>query len=216
MNKAIVICYTGKEPDSDTVYGIHQAIESYCNGEGITIKVFDSDSIAKALLKKSAEDMKISFTGDSDVKQSAGTVYITFNPKDCEQKLRVIKHIKESLDCSIKEAKDMVDCGKVYIPQLWDNLKIYNFIKGLCANKVTAIGGMEDIAMIQAGIFLNETYHHGIDLVKDFAAATYHSHTNSADQEEQALLTAVELVKNDPKSAAKWVYSELIDVINSL
>lgn len=216
MNRAIVICYIGQAIEPDAVSTIQQIISGTCDAdpENVTIMAFDEKSIAKALLKKSAEDLKISFIED-DVKP-ADTICITFNPKDCEQKLRVIKHIKESLNCSIKEAKDMVDCGKVYIPQFWDNLKIYNFIKGLCAHKVTAIGGMEDIAMIQAGIFLNETYHHGIDLVKDFAAATYHSHTNSADQEEQALLTAVELVKNDPKSAAKWVYSELIDVINSL
>lgn len=218
MNKAIVICYVGRPIEPEAVSAIQQVITSSCSAmpELITIKAFDEDSIAKALLKKSTEDLKISFAEDHDTKSITDTVCITFNPKDCEQKLRVIKHIKESLNCSIKEAMDMVDCGKVYIPPFWSNLKIYNFIKGLCACKVPAIGGMEDIATIQAAIFLNETYHHSIDLVKDFAAATYHSHTNSADQEEQALLTAVELVKNNPESAARWVYSELIDVINSL
>lgn len=58
MNKAIVICYTGQKPDSEIVYGIHQTIESRCNGEGITIKVFDSDSIAEVLLKKATEDVQ--------------------------------------------------------------------------------------------------------------------------------------------------------------
>ena len=74
MNKAIVICYTGKEPDSDTVYGMHQAIESYCDGEGITIKVFDSNSIAKTLLKKAADDTKISFLEGGKSAASASEV----------------------------------------------------------------------------------------------------------------------------------------------
>lgn len=219
MNNAIVIGYVGRPIVPNAVSAIQQIITSSCDAtpELMTIKAFDADSIAKALLKKSAEDLKISFTEDSDA-LPASTAYITFNPKDCEQKLRIIKCVKESIHCSLKEAKDMVDCGKIYIPKSWSDREVYNFIKDLRFYKVTATGGMEDITMIQAAIFLNENYgsKDGITLVIDFAAATYHSHTNSANEEERALLAAVELVKNHPASAVRWVFSELINVINSL
>jgi hypothetical protein len=67
MNKAIVICYVGRSIEPDAVSEIQQIITSSCGAmpELMTIKAFDEDSIAKALLKKSAEDLKISFTGDA-------------------------------------------------------------------------------------------------------------------------------------------------------
>lgn len=219
MNKAIVICYTGRQIRETEKAAIENIISEACDAtqDLIITTRFDENDIAKALLKKNVEDLKISFTKDSDAKHT-DTVCITFDPKDCEEKICVIKCIKESLDCGIKEAKDMFDCGKVYIPTSWRDSKIYNLIKCLCTYKITVTGGMEDIAMIQAAIFLNETYgaKDSITLVRDFAAATYHSHTNSADEEERALLAAVALVKNHPASAVRWVSSELINVINSL
>lgn len=219
MNKAIVICYDGDAVRAKDADDIHTILTHRCNAvpDTVVIKVFDGDSIAKALLKKSVEDQNISFTEDSDVKP-AGTVCITFSVEDCGRKLNIVKCIKESLHCGLKEAKDMADCGRIYIPKSWDDRRNYDFIKDLCANNAVVTGGMEDVAMIQAAIFLNETYgtKDSIALVKDFAAATYHSHTNSADEEEQALLAAVELVKNNPTSAARWVSSVLVNVINSL
>ena len=219
MNKAIVICYTGRQIRETEKTAIENIISEACDATQnlIVTTKFDENDIAKTLLNASAQDAKISFTKDSDARP-AGTICITFNPKDCEQKLRTVKFIKESLNCGIAEAKDMFDCGKIYIPKAWRDRKIYDFIKGLCVYKVTATCDMEDIAMIQAAIFLNETYgaKDSITLVRDFAAATYHSHTNSADEEERALLAAVELVKNRPTSAIRWVSSELINVINSL
>lgn len=219
MNKhAIVILYSGnaKDPGYDTIEGLANVIVSaqLSVPELIEIKHFDSDSIGKALLKKSAEDSKISFTGDLDTK----TVCITLDTQDCGEKLRAIKCIKEYLGCGVKEAKEMFDCGTVYIPKSWNDAKIYDFIKGLHIYKAVVTSGIEDIAMVQTAIFLNETYgkKDSITLVRDFAAATYHFHTNGANEEERALLTAVELVKNNPKSAARWVYSGLINVINSL
>lgn len=216
MNKAIVICYVGRPIEPDAVSAIQQIITSSCDAtpELMTIKAFDEDSIAKALLKKSAEDLKISFTGDSDAK----TVCITLDTQDCEERLRAVKCIKESLDCGLKEAKEMFDHGQVYIPRIWSDRKMYAFIKDLNVYKIVATGGMEDVAMVQAAIFLNETYgkKDHIALVRDFAEATYHSHTNSADEKEQALLTAVALVKSHPTSADRWVSSELVNVINSL
>lgn len=67
MNKAIVICYTGRSIEPDAVSAIQEIITSSCGAmpELMTIKAFDEDSIAKALLKKSAEDLKISFTEDT-------------------------------------------------------------------------------------------------------------------------------------------------------
>ena len=66
MNKAIVICYTGRAIEPDAVSAIQEIITSSCSAipELMTIKAFDEDSIAKALLKKSAEDLKISFKED--------------------------------------------------------------------------------------------------------------------------------------------------------
>ena len=216
MNKAIVILFDGDAVKKRDVDDIHTILTHRCNAvpESIVIKVFDDDSIAKTLLKESAEDVKICFTEDPGKK----TVCITLNTQGCEEKLKVVKCIRESLNCDLKDAKDMFDCGKIYIPKLWDDSRIYDFIKRLYVYKVIVTGGMEDVAMIQAAIFLNKTYgiKDSINLVRDFAAATYHSHTNSVDEEERALLAAVELVKNNPASATRWVYSELVNVINSL
>ena len=63
MNNAIVICYTGAGIGSDEAYAIQQLIANHCNAdiESITVKAFDSDSIAKTLLKEVANDTKISF-----------------------------------------------------------------------------------------------------------------------------------------------------------
>ena len=119
MNKAIVICYTGKEPDSDTVCGIHQAIESYCNGEGITIKVFDSDSIAKTLLKKAAEDVQTS-TNDEKVIESARTEaikLIKFNYSGIDGVVKLVRdlgvakyhHRVNALDDNEKKLLDAID-----------------------------------------------------------------------------------------------------------
>lgn len=68
MNKAIVICYTGRPIEPDAVSAIQEIITNSCGAmpELMTIKAFDEDSIAKALLKKSAEDLKISFKEDTE------------------------------------------------------------------------------------------------------------------------------------------------------
>lgn len=68
MNKAIVICYTGRNIEPDAVSAIQEIITSSCGAmpELMTIKAFDEDSIAKALLKKSAKDLKISFEEDTE------------------------------------------------------------------------------------------------------------------------------------------------------
>lgn len=63
MNNAIVIYYTGKEPDAKTMIQIQQVMENGCGADEITAKVFDSDSIAKALLR-SYEDSKITFDNE--------------------------------------------------------------------------------------------------------------------------------------------------------
>ena len=62
MNKAIVICYTGAGIGSDEAYAIQQLIANHCNAdiESIAVKAFDSDSIAKTLLKEAAEDVQTS------------------------------------------------------------------------------------------------------------------------------------------------------------
>ena len=219
MNRAIVICYDGDAVRGEDVNDIQTILTHRRNAilETMVIKAFDSDSIAKALLKKSAED-RISFEESHYAKPTTDAVCITFVLQDCDQRRNIVKYIKEALHCDLKDAKEMVDRGTVYVPKIWDDREMYTFIKGLHLYKAAVTSGIEDIAMVQAAIFLNSTYgrKESINLVKDFAAATYHSHTNSADEEEQALLAAVELVKNNPTSAIRWVSSELVNVINSL
>lgn len=220
MNKAIVICYTGRQIQEAEKTAIENIISEACDATQnliITTRLDESD-IAKALLKKSVEDSKISFIEDPGIRPTPDTVCITFVLQDCCQKLRVVKYIREAIDCGLKAAKEMVDRGTVYVPKSWNDGKIYAFVKGLHICKATITSGIEDIAMIYAAIFLNETYgkKDGILLVRDFAAATYHFHTDGANEEERALLAAVELVKNHPINAARWVFSELVNVINSL
>ena len=63
MNKAIVICYVGRAIEPEAVSMIQQIITSSCGAmpELMTIKAFDEDSIAKTLLRKAADNTKISF-----------------------------------------------------------------------------------------------------------------------------------------------------------
>jgi hypothetical protein len=63
MNNAIVICYVGRAIEPEAVNAIQQIITSTCSAmpELMTIKAFDEDSIAKALLRRAADDTKISF-----------------------------------------------------------------------------------------------------------------------------------------------------------
>jgi hypothetical protein len=67
MNKAIVICYTGRQIQEAEKIAIENIISGACDATQdliITTRLDESD-IAKALLKKSAEDSKISFTEDA-------------------------------------------------------------------------------------------------------------------------------------------------------
>lgn len=61
MNNAIVICYVGKAIQPEAVQALQQIITNSCNAmpELINIKHFDSDSIAKAILARGAENVVV-------------------------------------------------------------------------------------------------------------------------------------------------------------
>lgn len=67
MNKAIVICYTGRQILETEKAAIENIISEACDAtQNLIITTrFDESDIAKALLKKSIEDSKISFTEDT-------------------------------------------------------------------------------------------------------------------------------------------------------
>lgn len=67
MNKAIVICYTGRQIRETEKAAIENIISEACDAtQNLIITTrFDESDIAKALLKKSVEDSKISFTEDA-------------------------------------------------------------------------------------------------------------------------------------------------------
>ena len=73
MNKAIVICYVGRPIEPEAASAIQQIITSSCDAmpELMTIKAFDEDSVAKALLRKAAEDTKISFLEGGESAEAA-------------------------------------------------------------------------------------------------------------------------------------------------
>ena len=66
MNKAIVICYTGRQIRETEKAAIENIISEACDAtQNLIITTrFDESDIAKVLLKKSVEDSKISFTDD--------------------------------------------------------------------------------------------------------------------------------------------------------
>ena len=67
MNKAIVICYTGRQIRETEKAAIENIISEACDAtQNLIITTrFDESDIAKVLLKKSVEDSKISFTEDT-------------------------------------------------------------------------------------------------------------------------------------------------------
>ena len=67
MNKAIVICYTGRQIRETEKTAIENIISEACDAtQNLIITTrFDESDIAKVLLKKSVEDSKISFTEDT-------------------------------------------------------------------------------------------------------------------------------------------------------
>ena len=67
MNKAIVICYTGRQIRETEKAAIENIISNACDAtqDLIITTQFDENDIAKALLKKNVEDLKISFTEDT-------------------------------------------------------------------------------------------------------------------------------------------------------
>lgn len=67
MNKAIVICYTGRQIRETEKAAIENIISEACDAtqDLIITTRFDENDIAKALLKKNVEDLKISFKEDT-------------------------------------------------------------------------------------------------------------------------------------------------------
>ena len=67
MNKAIVICYTGRQIRETEKVAIENIISEACDATQnlIVTTRFDENDIAKALLKKNVEDLKISFKEDT-------------------------------------------------------------------------------------------------------------------------------------------------------
>lgn len=221
MNKAIVICYTGRPIEPEAVSAIQQVITSSCDAmpELITVKAFDEDSIAKALLKKSAEDLKISFAEDHNTEnkqqQKVETVKVCFDHGPT--KLQVIKFIKETFDVPLKYAKDAVDNGIIMVPRTTD---VYQFVRDLYVRGGCIIdGGDEQYTVAQAAVFINSRYP-GImqieNLVKDFAMAKYHDTVNATDDTEKALLNTVRIVKEYPDLIRDWIGSDKVKAITML
>ena len=63
MNKAIVICYTGQAIGPDAASAIQQIVSGTCDAdpENVVIMAFNESDIAKVLLRKAADNSKISF-----------------------------------------------------------------------------------------------------------------------------------------------------------
>lgn len=106
MNKAIVICYTGRNIEPDAVSAIQQIITSSCSAmpELMTIKAFDEDSIANALLRKAADDTKISFLNKGE---SAETTANKVLEEARTKAVQLIKSKYNSLTGVIAFAKDV-------------------------------------------------------------------------------------------------------------
>lgn len=216
MNKAIVICYTGRQIQETEKAAIENIISNACDAtqDLIITTQFDEDSIAKALLKKSAEG--IVFDKENEQQQDVGTVKICFNHGPA--KLQVLKFIKETFHLTLKDAKDAVDNGIIMVPRTTD---VYQFVRDLYTNGGCIIdGGDEHYAVAQAAIFINDKYPGSLqareNLVKDFAMARYHDTVNATDNIEKALLNAVQIVKEHPDLAQQWINYDLVKTITIL
>ena len=215
MNKAIVICYTGRQIWEVEKVAIEKIISNACDDTQnlITTTQFDETDIAKVLLNASAHDAKIVSTEGKQ--QKVETVKVCFSSG--QSKLQVVKFIKEKFGYGLKEAKDIVDEGVITLAMTTD---AYQFVRDLSANGGCIIdGGDEHYAVAQAAVFINGKYPGNLqaeNLVKDFAMARYHDSVNAADNIEKALLNTVRIVKEHPHIAQQWINSDLVKTITML
>lgn len=212
---AIVIYYDGCEPSRSSVREIAQHIVDTCaaSEDSMVVKHYDEESIVKITSEDAIR--KIVFDKENEQQQEMGTVKVCFNPGSA--RLQVVKFIKETFNLSLKDAKDAVDKGIVMIPL---TTNAYQFVRDLSANGGCIIdGGDEDYAVAQAAVFINGKYPGNLqaeNLVKDFAMARYHDSVNAADDIEGALLNAVQIVKEHPRTAQQWINSDLVKTITML
>ena len=188
---AIVIYYDGCEPSRSSVREIAQHIVDTCaaSEDSMVVKHYDEESIVKITSEDAIR--KIVFDKENEQQQEMGTVKVCFNPGSA--RLQVVKFIKETFN---------------------------QFVRDLSANGGCIIdGGDEDYAVAQAAVFINGKYPGNLqaeNLVKDFAMARYHDSVNAADDIEGALLNAVQIVKEHPRTAQQWINSDLVKTITML
>lgn len=172
---------------------------------------FDEEEIEKLINEGAIRKVIL----DEKENGKTSTVTVNFNPGP--SRIQAVKFIKELFGLSLVEAKNTVDAGVILIPEGND---VVNFVKGLYNVGGCVTGGCIDYVVAQAAIFFNGKYPgnlQGEQLIKDFAMASYHNRTNSTDDEEKALLNAIDIVKEHPSLACKWMDNEgLVKIITML
>lgn len=157
MNKAIVICYTGRNIEPEAVSAIQQIITSSCSAmpELMTIKAFDEDSIAKTLLRKAADDAKISFLeGGKSAAASASKVLEEARTKA----VQFIKSKYNGINGNIVLAKDIA-MAKYH--------QRVNSIDDDELNLLNAIDVIVDIPQKRLNVILSKTIRETILAMKD-------------------------------------------------
>jgi ribosomal protein L7/L12 len=210
---AIVIFYDGCVPPQSLITHIGQLVVSTCGAseDSMVAKHYDEEAIINITSKDALR--KIVFGKENEQQQEMGTVKVCFSSG--QSKLQVVKFIKEKFGYGLKEAKDIVDEGVITLATTTD---AYQFVRDLSANGGCIIeGGDEHYAVAQAAVFINGKYPGSLqareNLVKDFAMARYHDTVNATDSIEEALLNAVQIVKEHPDLAQQWINYDLVKII---
>lgn len=194
MNKnALVLFYTGNKPSENYLELLANALVAHLGADpdDIIIKHYDEESIANVVaddaIRKAVKEAK------DEYKRPTIKIHVQDG-----KKTTVVKFVKELFGVSLQKAKEMVDNHILEIPAC---INMQSLITGLWTSGATICKG-SDYAMEQAVYFIKKMYGDPLALVRAYAVAGYHNRVNAADEEEMALLNAVDILYDNPREAS--------------
>ena len=190
---AIILYYEGTNPPQALISHIVEHVIGACDAEAnsIVVKHYDEDSIVKAV----GDDAIRRIVGELKEEYKRPTVKIHIQEG---KKTAVVKFVKDLFGISLPRAKEMVDKCILEIPAC---INTQSLITGLYTSGATICKG-SDYAVEQASFFIKKTYGDPLTLVRAYAVAGYHNRVNAADEEELALLNAIDILCDNPREAS--------------
>ena len=189
----IVLYYEGLNPPQALISHIVEHVIGACSAEAnsFVVKHYDEDSIVKAV----GDDAIRNIIKETKEEHKRKTVKIHIQDG---KKTTVVKFVKDLFGISLPRAKEMIDKCVLEIPAC---INLQSLITGLCDSGATICKG-SDYAIEQAAYFIKKMYGDPLELVRAYAVAGYHGKVNAADEEEMALLNAIDILYENPREAS--------------